>query len=42
MKLTGNGDVWVLEANLDYGEGEPYQCVFVFEMRDGLIAKEIA
>ena len=41
-RMTGNGDVWVLEANLDYGEGEPYQCVFVFEMRDGLIAKEIA
>jgi ketosteroid isomerase-like protein len=41
-RMTGSGDVWVLEANLDYGEGEPYQCVFVFEMRDGLIAKEIA
>ncbi|MGH7538270.1 MAG: hypothetical protein ACREMF_06525, partial [Gemmatimonadales bacterium] len=29
-----------IEASLDYGDGEPYQCVFVFEMRDGLIAKE--
>src|SRR3990172_11257536 len=41
-RTTGSGDVWVLEANLDYGEGEPYQCVFVFEMRDGLIANDIA
>jgi ketosteroid isomerase-like protein len=41
-QMTGSGDVWVLEANLDYGDGEPYQCVFVFEMRGGLIAKEVA
>lgn len=40
-RMTGSGDLWVLEANLDYGDGEPFQCVFVFEMRDGLIAKEI-
>jgi ketosteroid isomerase-like protein len=41
-RITGSGDVWVLEANLDYGDGEPYQCVFVFEMRGGLIAREVA
>jgi len=41
-RLTGSGDVWVLEASLDYGDGDPYQCVFVFQMRDGLIAREIA
>ena len=41
-RITGSGDVWVLEANLDYGDGEPYPCVFVFEMRGGLIAKEVA
>ena len=41
-RITGSGDLWVLEANLDYGDGEPYQCVFVFEMRGGLIAKEVA
>ena len=40
-RMTGSGDVWVLEASLDYGDGDPYQCVFVFEMRDGRIAKEI-
>ena len=41
-RVTGSGDVWVLEAGLDYGDGNPYQCVFLFQMRDGLIAKEIA
>jgi ketosteroid isomerase-like protein len=41
-RITGSGNLWVLEANLDYGDGDPYQCVFVFEMRGGLIAKEVA
>lgn len=41
-RLTGEGDLWVLEADLDYGDGEPFQTVFVFELRDGLIAKETA
>jgi ketosteroid isomerase-like protein len=42
-RTTGSGDLWVLEADLDYGEGNgPYQCVFVFSMRDGRIAREIA
>jgi hypothetical protein len=27
---------------LDYGDGDPYQCVFIFTFRDGLIAREIA
>lgn len=40
-RTTGSGDIWVLEANLDYGDGEPYQCVFIFTMRDGLVAKEV-
>lgn len=39
-RVSGSGDVWVLEATLDYGDAEPYQCVFVFEMRGGLIARE--
>ncbi len=39
-RITGSGDLWVVEASLDYGDGDPFQCVFVFEMRDGLIAKE--
>jgi ketosteroid isomerase-like protein len=40
-RLSGSGDLWVLEANLDYG-GDEYQCVFVFETRDGRIARETA
>jgi ketosteroid isomerase-like protein len=41
-QITGSGNIWVLEASLDYGDGDPYQCVFLFEMRDGRIAKETA
>ncbi|MFE5408770.1 nuclear transport factor 2 family protein [Microbacterium sp. NPDC056569] len=41
-RFTGAQDLWVLEADLDYGDGDPYQTVFVFELRDGLIAKETA
>ena len=41
-RTTGSGDIWVLEASLDYGDGDPYQCVFIFQMRNGRIAKEIA
>ena len=41
-KLNGEGDLWVLEADLDYGDGDPYQTVFLFEMRDGRIARETA
>ena len=39
-RMTGSDDLWVLEASLDYGDGDPFQCVFVFEMRGGLIARE--
>lgn len=41
-RVTGSGDVWVLEATLDYGDGDPYQGVFVFQLRDGVIAREVA
>jgi ketosteroid isomerase-like protein len=40
-RVTGSGDLWVLEATLDYGDGDPYQAVFIFSMRDGKIAREI-
>jgi ketosteroid isomerase-like protein len=40
--VTGREDLWVLEASLDYGDGDPYQCVFMLELRDGLIARETA
>jgi hypothetical protein len=38
--MTGHTDLWIVEADLDYGDGDPHKCVFIFEMRDGLIAKE--
>ena len=41
-RVSGSGDFWVLEATLDYGDGDPYQAVFMFHVRDGRIAKEIA
>ena len=39
-RVSGCQDVWTVEASLDYGDGDPYLCVFIFEMRDGLIARE--
>ncbi|MFD4420151.1 nuclear transport factor 2 family protein [Agromyces sp. NPDC058484] len=41
-RLVGEGDLWVAEATLDYGDGAVYQTVFIFELRDGKIAKETA
>jgi ketosteroid isomerase-like protein len=39
-RITGSGEIWVLEASLDYGDGDRYQAVFILEMRDGRIARE--
>ena len=41
-RIVGDGDLWVAESTLDYGGGAVYQAVFIFEMRDGKIAKETA
>ena len=41
-RMTGDDDLVVAEATLDYGEGAVYQCVFIFELRDGKISKETA
>jgi ketosteroid isomerase-like protein len=41
-RLTGDGDLWVAEADLDYGDGDPYQAVFIFELRGDRIARETA
>ena len=41
-RMTGDDDLVVAEATLDYGEAAVYQTVFVFELRDGKIAKETA
>lgn len=41
-RVSGSGDTWMLEASLDYGDGDSYLAVFLFQLRDGLIAREIA
>ena len=41
-RLVGDGDLWVAQADLDYGDGDPYQSIFIFELRDGRIAQETA
>ncbi|HEY4606908.1 MAG TPA: nuclear transport factor 2 family protein [Acidimicrobiia bacterium] len=41
-RFVETGDLMVLEADLDYGDGNAYQTVFIFRMRDGLIAHETA
>ena len=41
-RLMGEGNLVILEADLDYGDGNSYQTVFIFQMRDGLIAGETA
>ncbi len=37
-----SGDLVVVEARLDYGDGGDWRGVFVFELRDGLISSETA
>ena len=39
--ITSNGDLVVAEAHMDYN-GPTYEAVFIFEFRDGKIAKETA
>ncbi len=41
-RMVGAGDLVVAEATLDYGENAIYQTVFIFEFRDGKIARETA
>jgi ketosteroid isomerase-like protein len=41
-RLTVSGDLAVAEAQLDYGDGTDYRCVFIFELREGKIARETA
>ncbi len=40
-RMTSSGDLVVLEATLDYS-GTAYETVFMFEFRDGKIARETA
>jgi hypothetical protein len=41
-EIRVSGDLVVVEARLDYGDGTPWQAVFVFELRDGKVARETA
>ncbi len=41
-RIVVDGDLAVVEARLDYGDGTDWRAVFVFELRDGKIARETA
>jgi ketosteroid isomerase-like protein len=41
-RITAAGELAVLEAAFDYGDGSPWQAVLVFELRDGRVARETA
>jgi hypothetical protein len=41
-EFRSGGDLVVVEARLDYGDGAEWQAVFVFELRDGKVARETA
>lgn len=41
-RMISDGDLVVAEANLNYGSGPDYKTIFVFEFKDGKIAKETA
>jgi hypothetical protein len=38
-RMLGGGDVYVVEATIDYGDGTPVCYVGVAELRDGKVAK---
>jgi ketosteroid isomerase-like protein len=41
-RIVVSGDLAVLEADLDYGDGTDWKATMIFELRDGKIAKETA
>lgn len=41
-RIFGEGDLWIAEATLDYGDDATYSTVLIFEFRDGKIARETA
>jgi ketosteroid isomerase-like protein len=41
-RIFGEGELWIAEATLDYGDGAVYSTVLIFELRDGKIARETA
>jgi len=38
-RLTGEGDVYVIEGSIDYGDGTPVSYVGIAELRDGKLVK---
>lgn len=41
-RMVSDGDLLVAEATLNYGDGPGYKAVFIFEFKNGKIAKETA
>lgn len=41
-RILGSGDVWVVEADLTYGDGNTYKVADILEIRDGKISAETA
>jgi hypothetical protein len=39
-RLSGSGDVWVMEGTIDYGNGVPVSLVSIAEFRGGKIARQ--
>ena len=38
-RVTGSGDVWVMEGTVDYGDGTPVSYIGIAEFRDGKISR---
>jgi ketosteroid isomerase-like protein len=41
-RVVSEGELVAFEASMDYGEGGVFNAVFIFEFRDGKIARETA
>lgn len=41
-RVSGEGACWVLEADFAYDTGDTHQCAFLFVLRAGRIAREVA
>lgn len=41
-RIFGEGDLWIAEATLDYGDGAVFSTVLIFEFRGERIARETA
>jgi len=40
-RVTGQGDLWVAETDVEYPDGKRYWTVGIFEFRDGKIVHEV-